>query len=61
VNRAAATIADAPERWPVKDGTRRYILGRFPYTLAYYVEGAVVSIIAVAHHNRAPGSWAARR
>jgi hypothetical protein len=61
VRRAAAIVADAPERWPLKDGMRRYVLGRFPYTIAYRFDDAVVFIIAIAHHGREPGSWSSRR
>jgi toxin ParE1/3/4 len=61
VRRAAATIAAAPDRWPVKDGTHRYVLAQFPYTIAYTLEGRVVTIIAVAHQSRDPGSWTTRR
>lgn len=61
MKRSAATIAAAPERWPIKDKTRRYVLGRFPYTLAYYFDGALITIIAVAHHRREPASWSSRR
>jgi toxin ParE1/3/4 len=61
VKRATATISDAPDRWPVKDGTHRYLLGHFPYTIAYYIEGRVVSVIAVAHQSRDLASWSSRR
>jgi toxin ParE1/3/4 len=61
VKRAASTISEAPERWPVKDGTHRYLLGHFPYTIAYYIEDRVLSVIAVAHQSRDPASWSTRR
>ena len=35
VRRAIEMIARAPERWPMRRGMRRYVLRRFPYTIAY--------------------------
>jgi plasmid stabilization system protein ParE len=53
-------ILRAPGRWPVQDGTHRYVLRRFPYTIAYRVVAGQVVIMAVAHHRREPGSWEGR-
>lgn len=61
VKRATSTISEALERWPVKDGTHRYLLGLFPYTIAYYNEARALSVIAVAHQERDPASWSSRR
>jgi plasmid stabilization system protein ParE len=61
IKRTVALILDNPDRWPVKDGSHRYVLRRFPYTVAYVVESQLVSIIAVAHHSRDPASWKDRR
>jgi plasmid stabilization system protein ParE len=61
VKRTVALILDNPDRWAVKDGSHRYVLRRFPYTVAYVVERQLVSIIAVAHHSRDPASWKDRR
>lgn len=62
IKRTAALIVDSPERWPNKNGSHRYVLRRFPYTVAYVIEdGPLVSIIAVAHHKRDPGTWEHRR
>ena len=61
IKRTVALIVENPHRWPVKDGSHRYVLSRFPYTVAYLTEGQLVSIIAVAHHSRDPASWQSRR
>jgi toxin ParE1/3/4 len=61
IKRTIALIVDNPGRWPVRDGSHRYVLRRFPYAVAYVVEGQVVSIIAVAHQSRDPASWRDRR
>jgi len=57
VQTAIDLILRAPHRWPVRQGTRRYTLRRFPYTIAYRVVGGEVVILAVAHHRLDPGSW----
>ena len=54
---ATNVIAMAPERWPIRRGNHRYVMRRFPYTIAYLTDGAVVTIVAVAHQKRDPGSW----
>lgn len=46
---------------PYVAGTRRLILGRFPYNIVYYREGASIVIVAISHHRRVPGYWAGRR
>ncbi len=44
--------------WPDDDdGTRRYHLRHFPYTVLYEVLGAKVTVFAIAHQRRRPGYW----
>jgi len=39
LHRAAHTISEAPERWPIgKNNTRRFPLWRFPFTIVYSEE-----------------------
>ena len=57
VQRAIDLILRAPDRWPIRLGTRRYVLRRFPYTIAYRATANEVIIMAVAHHRLDPGSW----
>ena len=54
---AADLISSGPERWPTRHGLRRYVLRRFPYTIAYRFASDVVEILAVAHHSRDPAAW----
>jgi plasmid stabilization system protein ParE len=62
LNRATATIRDAPHRWPIGDrNTRRFLLWRFPFTVIYLENESVITVLAVAHGNRRPGYWAKRR
>ena len=61
LDHAIAQIAEGPQRWPkYLHGTRRYLLPKFPYSLIYFVERDALNIVAVAHHRRRPGYWAAR-
>jgi plasmid stabilization system protein ParE len=60
VRAAADLISSGPERWPTKNGLRRYVLRRFPFTIAYRFDSDVVEILAVAHHSRDPAAWVDR-
>lgn len=57
----ADEIADAPQRWPLAAGTRRVLMGRFPYALAYReIAEEEIEIVAVAHLHRRPAYWSRR-
>lgn len=60
VQKAIDLIVLAPHRWPIRRGTNRYVLRRFPYTIAYRLIADEVVILAVAHHRLDPGSWEGR-
>jgi plasmid stabilization system protein ParE len=53
----ATTAADWPQD---EDGTRRFHLRHFPFTVMYDFDGAKVTVLAVAHQRRRPGYWLAR-
>jgi plasmid stabilization system protein ParE len=61
VSAAPHLIARGPKRWPARQGLRRYVLRRFPYTIAYRFVSGSVEILAVAHQKRDPASWTDRR
>jgi toxin ParE1/3/4 len=61
VRAAVPLIASGPERWPARHGLRRYVLHRFPYTIAHRCASDSVEILAVADHSRDPASWEDRR
>jgi toxin ParE1/3/4 len=42
-------------------GTRRLVLGRFPYSVVYFREGDSIIVVAIAHHRRMPSYWTGRR
>ena len=59
---AAATIREAPERWPSgKNNTRRFLLWRFPFAIIYSSEEeSTITVWAVAHGSRLPEYWTHR-
>jgi plasmid stabilization system protein ParE len=61
LHRAAQIVRKAPDRWPLgKQGTRRFLLWRFPFTIIYSEEESVITIWAVAHASRRPEYWKRR-
>ena len=61
LHRAADTIREAPERWPIgENDTRRFLLWRFPFAVIYSEQESVITIWAVAHGSRRPEYWASR-
>lgn len=58
LDRAVASLGEAPFRWPpAVDGTRRLLLRRFPFGLVYRIGTDRVQVLAVAHLHRRPGYW----
>jgi plasmid stabilization system protein ParE len=61
VDHAVGEIRDHPERYrETGDGTRRFFLRRFPFTIVYRLSNEVITIIAVAHQKRRPRYWSDR-
>ena len=61
LHRAADTIREATERWPIgENDTRRFLLWRFPFAVIYSEQESVITIWAVAHGSRRPEYWASR-
>jgi plasmid stabilization system protein ParE len=61
VHKAISWIMENPmATTPVGSGIRSKVVGRFPYSGLYAVEGNVLVIIAVAHQRRRPGYWRSR-
>ena len=61
LNSAMEHIARNPRRWPrMCDPYRRYLLGRFPYSVVYQVKPRHIEVLAIAHHRRRPAYWARR-
>ena len=61
VEKAMEWIAAAPHSWPQYRGSyRRFVLGRFPFSVVYQLRDESLEVLAVAHHRRRPGYWQTR-
>jgi plasmid stabilization system protein ParE len=61
LERELALILENPQRWsPHVQGTRRYVLTRFPYSIVYKTSADLVVVYAFAHGKRRPGYWRER-
>ncbi len=61
VRHRIAVLLENPQRWRLFQGTRRVLLGRFPYAIVYReVAPDEIEIIAVAHFKRRPKYWTTR-
>ena len=59
---AVQTIHADPDRHPLRgDGTRRFVMERFPFVIHYADLPEALWILAFAHTSRRPGSWRKRR
>jgi len=58
LGRAIEQISGHPEQYPeLAFGTRRMVLGRFPYVIVFRETLTAVEIVAIAHGRRRPGYW----
>lgn len=58
---AVGTIQADPERHPLQaNGTRRRVMGRFPFVIYYVDLPDAIWVVAFAHANRKPNYWASR-
>lgn len=61
VNEFVQMLATAPEQPRIRSsGYRRVNLDRFPYYIAYSIEGGVILILAIGHAARRPEYWIER-
>jgi plasmid stabilization system protein ParE len=61
VDQAADLIAEAPHRWPKGlQGTRKFVLQRFPFAIVYRERETDIQVLAIAHGHRRPGYWKSR-
>ena len=53
-----ARIGEYPEGGaPYLEGTRRYLMKRFPFSVVYRQKRRTYQVVAVAHGKRKPGYW----
>ncbi len=58
---AYEAILELPSTWPVFQGnSRRFVLGRFPFSIIYALSNNSLLVVAVMHHSKKPGYWESR-
>jgi hypothetical protein len=60
---AMQAIQKAPETWPTYkwvEGTRHFLVHRFPFCIYYRLSAEIIQVIAVGHLHRRPGYWKSR-
>lgn len=58
LDHAVQQITELPDTWPpYEQGTRRYLMQRFPYFVIYRQRGVRIDVVAVMHARRSPGYW----
>lgn len=58
LERALDLVITAPQRWPAgAQGTRKFVLRRFPFAVFYREKQEVLQVLAIAHGHRQPGYW----
>ena len=61
VKNAVQYISAFPNAWsPRDDGTRRFLLNRFPYIVVYYIHENRVFVLGVACCRKKPKNWQTR-
>jgi plasmid stabilization system protein ParE len=61
VDNAITRIRESPTGNPLAEqGTRKFILQRFPFNIFYLPGEAEIVVVAVAHQKRRPGYWSNR-
>ena len=61
IDLAIEKISRSPEMWPLYfQGTRRFLLHRFPFSVVYREVSGSIQIVAIAHAKRKPGYWISR-
>ena len=67
VHDSLEVIRESPETWPRWPNApprippiRRFVLHRFPYSIAYQVHTDFISVLAIVHAKRKPLYWIGR-
>jgi plasmid stabilization system protein ParE len=62
VRDALTAVEEAPRRHPViRNGVRRALVRRFPYSILYMAEPGATVVLACFHGSRDPRRWHDRR
>ena len=59
---AAGLLLKHPQLGAIwRQGRRRLVTRRFPFSVIYSIVGEQIRILAVAHHSRRPSYWSGRK
>ncbi len=51
-------IVEFPATWPIYNNHyRRFLLGKFPFSLIYREDKNIIYVVAIMHNSRKPGYW----
>lgn len=54
-------IIELPNAWPkFQNEFRRFLLGKFPFSVIYRTLDTSIYVVAVMHNSRKPGYWLSR-
>lgn len=55
---ACEAIAELPDTWPkFSTNYRRFLLGKFPFSVIYRTNKHSIFVVAVMHNSKKPGYW----
>jgi plasmid stabilization system protein ParE len=58
IDRGFRLISESPTLWPSFEAeSRRYLLGRYPFSIIFRPGDDRITVIAVAHQSRKPNYW----
>ena len=58
---AYEAIVELPDTWPrLRREYRRFLLGKFPFSVIYRSKNKSIYIVAIMHNHRRPGYWESR-
>jgi toxin ParE1/3/4 len=58
---AYEAIVELPDTWPrLRREYRRFLLGKFPFSVIYRSKNESIYIVAIMHNHRRPGYWRSR-
>ena len=58
IERAIDAVQQNPTTWAAySQGTRRFLVHRFPFAIVYKYEEQLVTVVAIVHLKRKPDYW----
>ena len=57
VSEACNRLEAFPDAWVERNGYRRILMDKFPYSIYYKITSKKISVLRVFHNSRRPDSW----